>query len=304
MQQEFTPRAGRAESPGEFLDRLRRSGQTRRALANPMRGVFDVAMEVLSGTAESTPSFLGGPLDRSEGILPRKIDIGPVSLGTGPLYQPELGIGDTQIPLNPLAGLMQAVPESSWGEPKPESTEAFRDFIQQTPVSPAPGLPPEPMSLSRASATIAGRHEERPWHEQLGLGLIDVPGTVLTGGLGVTKLPRLAGKGVGLARQIPDLFKSGPITREMMEFAIPRPAANKFWTGMPELPPGRQQPIDDIATQYEGPDRWFQGFEEPPSRFTEPVMPSAPGPFEPSRVVGTTTETVVSPAERVAMEAL
>ena len=58
MQQEFTPRAGRSESPGEFLERLKRSGQTRRALANPMRGITSTAHELFDVTAESFPSLV------------------------------------------------------------------------------------------------------------------------------------------------------------------------------------------------------------------------------------------------------
>ncbi len=289
MQQEFIPQADRAESPGEFLDRLRRSGQARRALANPMRGVWDVGTELFDVTAESLPAVMGSPFDRGEGLIPRKVDIGPVSLGMGPLYKPEIGIGDTQIPL-PGIGL-PAVPEMPFlGRTRPESTEAFRDFIQQTPVSPAPGLPPEPMNLSQASAEVRDVFRDRPIGEQLALGLADPIGTGLTGGLGVTKGVRA---GAGLAGQIPDLFRRGPVIRETMDFAIPRPAANRFWTGMQELPPGRRQSVEPPLSSI-----------DPPPMFTEPVPASVPASFEPSRVIGTTTETVLSPAERTAMQAI
>ena len=289
MQQEFIPQADRAESPGEFLDRLRRSGQARRALANPMRGAWDAGVELFDVTAESLPAVMGSPFDRGEGLIPRKVDIGPVSLGMGPLYKPEIGIGDTQIPL-PGIGL-PAVPEMPFlGRTRPESTEAFRDFIQQTPVSPAPGLPPEPMNLSQASAEVRDVFRDRPIGEQLALGLADPIGTGLTGGLGVTKGVRA---GAGLARQIPDLFSPGPVIRETMDFAIPRPAANRFWTGMQELPPGRRQSVEPPLSSI-----------DPPPMFTEPVPASVPASFEPSRVIGTTTETVLSPAERTAMQAI
>ncbi len=163
-----------------------------------------------SATAESLPSFMGGVMSRTPGLLPRKIDLPgwvagtPVGVGLGPGYVPEVTIGkDRHVPLIPKAGeamglLSRAPGMGAFGEPKPEAMEAFKTFV-------TPGR--EGLGLGETLRDVQRVQEARPMLEQIGLGLIDPVGTLATGGLGATKAIPAAMRGVPkLAGRIPGLF--------------------------------------------------------------------------------------------------
>ena len=192
-----------------FDDTRRRRDEAETFRKAPVWGAIKYGVpRAFSATAESLPSFMGGVMSRTPGLLPRKIDLpGPVGLGLGPGYVPEVTIGeDRSVPLIPKAGeamglLSRAPGMGAFGEPKPEAMEAFKTFV--TPGREGPGFGETLREVQRV-------HETRPWAEQIGLGLIDPVGTLATGGFGASKAIPAAVRGAPkLAGRIPELFGAG-----------------------------------------------------------------------------------------------
>lgn len=194
-------------SAEEFRRKLERSEETVQALSNPTLHGLKTAMKAFSAAAETLPAVGGGVFDmKSEGVLPRSFDVGPVSAGLGTGWQPQVSVGDRNIPLvGP--GLLEAIPAMfpgvrDYAAPDPRSVSAFSEFVSPTEGQERP-------SFGETFSTLAEVHEERPWHEQLAIGAIEPVGNILTGGFGVAKGIGLAAKaGSQLLRRTPAATKA------------------------------------------------------------------------------------------------